>query len=210
MTGSSFDINGVIQDALQMVSRPVEFYRRMPHTGGYVEPIIFLVVMAFVAGVILTVFSLFGTDLVGSMAIGVWVIVMFPIMALIGSFMGAAILFVIQPLAIFKTFTECGSLFLNNIVEVAREHSPVFLIMLAFLPLAIYDSIKLSHKFAGPIYRLRKDLARLQQGEDVQFSFRKDDFWTDIPDSMNSLVAKIDDLEAKVAEELERDSIASW
>ena len=122
----------------------------------------------------------------------------------------AAILFVILPLAFFKTFTIPGSLFLNNVVAAVSEHSPVFLIMLAFLPLAIYDSIKLSHKFAGPIYRLRKDLARLEGGEEVEFSFRKDDFWTDIPDSLNSLVSKIDDLEAKVAEELECDSVPSW
>lgn len=122
----------------------------------------------------------------------------------------AAILFVILPLTFFKTFTVPGSLFLNNLVEVGREHSPVFLIMLAFLPLAVYDSIKLSHKFTGPIYRLRKDLDRFQNGEDVKFSFRKDDFWTDIPESINAIVDKIDDLEAQVAEELERDSVTSW
>ena len=122
----------------------------------------------------------------------------------------AAILFVILPLTFLKTFTEPGTLLVNNIMNVVSNHSPVFLIMLAFLPLAVYDSIKLSHKFAGPIYRLRKDLDRLQQGEDVEFSFRKNDFWTDIPDSLNNLVSKIDDLEVQVAAELERDSVTNW
>lgn len=98
MAASNFDINTVIQDAIQIVTKPVDFYRRMPHTGGYVEPIIFLVVMAIVAGLILTFFSLFGTNMVGSMAIGLWIVIMFPISALVGSFVGGAIMFVIWKL----------------------------------------------------------------------------------------------------------------
>lgn len=86
--GPNFDINTVMQDALQVVTRPVDFYRRMPPAGGYSEPIIFLVVMAVSAGLLLTFFSLFGTDMVGSMAIGLWAVIMFPIFALIASFIG--------------------------------------------------------------------------------------------------------------------------
>jgi TusA-related sulfurtransferase len=119
----------------------------------------------------------------------------------------AAILFVILPLAFYKTFTIADSLFVNNLAAVANEHAAVFSIMLLLLPLAVYDSIKLSHRFTGPIYRLRKELQRIKNGEVVTIRFRDDDFWTDLPDSINALVSKIDDLETQVAEELSRDSV---
>ena len=95
MAASNFNIDDLMQDAFQIVTKPTDFYRRMDHTGGYVEPIIFLVVMAVIAGLILTFFSLFGTTLVGSMAIGLWAVIMFPFFAVIGSFVGSAIIFVI-------------------------------------------------------------------------------------------------------------------
>lgn len=98
MSQSDFDINRVIADALEVIQHPKAFYRRMPRDGGYVEPVIFLVVMAFASGVILTVFSLLGSGRVGVMAVGLWVVVIFPMVALIGSFVAAAIMFVIWKL----------------------------------------------------------------------------------------------------------------
>lgn len=95
MAASNFDINTVMQDALQIITKQTDFYRRMPHTGGYSEPIIFLVIMAVVAGLILTFFSLFGASLGGAMAIGLWSVIMFPLFALIGSFVAGAIMFVV-------------------------------------------------------------------------------------------------------------------
>lgn len=98
MTQSNFSIHSVIEDALQIITKPVAFYRRMPHSGGYVEPMIFLVVMAAVAGLIITIFSFFGGGLVGMMAFGAAAVIILPIAAIISSFIGAAIMFVIWKL----------------------------------------------------------------------------------------------------------------
>ena len=98
MAASSFDINTVIEDALQVITKPVEFYRRMPHTGGYVEPIIFLVVMAVVTGLLFTILSFIGAGMMGMLAFGASAIIMFPVIALISSFIGGAVMFVIWKL----------------------------------------------------------------------------------------------------------------
>lgn len=98
MSESSFSINTVIEDALQIIKKPVGFYQRMPHSGGYVEPMIFLVVMAAIAGLIVTIYSLFGGGLAGIMVFGSAAIIAFPIAALISSFIGAAVMFIIWKL----------------------------------------------------------------------------------------------------------------
>lgn len=98
MSESSFSISSVIEDAVQIIKKPVGFYQRMPHSGGYVEPMIFLVVMAAVAGLIVTVFSFFGSGLAGMMVFGMAAVIVLPIAAIISSFIGAAIMFVIWKL----------------------------------------------------------------------------------------------------------------
>ena len=124
------------------------------------------------------------------------------------AYWSALILCIILPLSFFKTFSEPGSLFVQNVLDVYLKHSPVFFVMLITLPFAVYDSIKVSHRFAGPIYRLRADLAKFKNGESVSIQFRDNDFWTDIPASINEMISRIDDLESLVADELKQDAVS--
>ncbi len=98
MANSSFDINTVLQDAVLVITSPANFYRRMSHSGGYAEPIIFLVVMAVIAGLLLAFLSLFVTGMVGSIAIGLWAVIMFPLFAMVASFIGGGVMFVLWKL----------------------------------------------------------------------------------------------------------------
>ncbi|MCB1661073.1 MAG: YIP1 family protein [Pseudomonadales bacterium] len=93
-----FDLSRVIEDAKSVITQPVEFYRAMPQIGGFTEPCIFLAVMAVLMGAMTAVLSLFGLGHIGAMAIGFSSLFLFPIMALIGSFIGALIMFVIWKL----------------------------------------------------------------------------------------------------------------
>lgn len=95
---SKFDISKVLDDAVSVITNPTDFYRNMKREGGFAEPIIFLVVMAAVMGVIMTVFSLFGGGRIGAMAVGFGAIIFMPIMALIMSFIAAGIMFVVWKL----------------------------------------------------------------------------------------------------------------
>jgi hypothetical protein len=89
------------QTAVHVITRPADFFQQMSKTGGYVEPLVFAVVMGLISGVIYAVLGLFGLGQVGlsnRLAQALSMIVLMPIAAAIGSFIGGAVLFVIWKL----------------------------------------------------------------------------------------------------------------
>lgn len=94
----SFDIHRVLADARRVLTAPTRFYREMPTTGGYAEPVIFVVVVALATGIIGAILALLGGSQIGAMRMGLGSIIALPILAVIGSFISAAILFVIWKL----------------------------------------------------------------------------------------------------------------
>jgi len=93
------DINFALmpQTAVNIATRPADFFQKMSKTGGFLEPLVFCVVMGLISGVIQAILGFMGHA--GSYGVGTMssfgVIVFMPIAAGIGSFIGAAILFVI-------------------------------------------------------------------------------------------------------------------
>jgi len=70
-------------------------------------------------------------------------------------------------------------------------HGPFLLVMFFMMPVFIVDTIKLSHRFAGPIYRLRNTVRSLAQGEKFQpLKFRDMDFWQGLAEDFNSMMAR--------------------
>ncbi len=60
------------------------------------------------------------------------------------------------------------------------------------LPLVIFDVVRLSNSFAGPIYRLRKHLDELNDDPSCRpLSFRDDDYWQDLAEPMHCLQAEL-------------------
>ncbi|MFK8018715.1 MAG: YIP1 family protein [Pseudomonadales bacterium] len=95
---TGFDLQRVIEDAKSVLSNPVAFYRGLATKGGFAEPAIFVAVMGAVTGLLMTFFSLFGADRLGTTEIGFLSFIIMPIFAVIGSFVGALIMFVIWKL----------------------------------------------------------------------------------------------------------------
>ncbi|SRR6056297_1896230 len=93
---SGFDLGTVIAQAKQVITDPTGFYRAMSRSGGYSEPLIFALVMGVMAGIIYALLSILG--LTGAGLGGLAAIIMAPLLMLIGSFIAAAILFVIWKL----------------------------------------------------------------------------------------------------------------
>ena len=88
--------NAILEDVIAIIANPVDFYRRMPKTGGFGDPVVFVLVIAVVTAMVMAVFSLFGLGSFGeAMAVGFGGIIFLPIMALILSFVGAGILFIV-------------------------------------------------------------------------------------------------------------------
>ena len=101
MSDSTFNLGTVIDDAKKVITNPVDFYRNMPTEGGFANPLIFVTVMAAITGLMISIFSLVGFGGAGAMMAGGFAlaaIIVFPIMAVIVSFIFAAIIFVIWKL----------------------------------------------------------------------------------------------------------------
>jgi hypothetical protein len=99
MEANKIDFAALLQTAVKIVTAPAEFFREMPKTGGFVEPLIFAVVLGFLSSIIYAVSSIIG---LGHMSTGIGssllMLIYVPIFVVIGSFVGAAILFVIWKL----------------------------------------------------------------------------------------------------------------
>ncbi len=63
---------------------------------------------------------------------------------------------------------------------------PFVLVSLALAPVFIWDAIKLSNRFAGPIVRVRQVLERFADGQDFKaVEFRHGDFWKSLACDLN-------------------------
>ena len=89
----------ILDSAKRVITDPAGFYRSMPQSGGFAAPVIFVLVMAVVSGIIVALLAMLGGGMgTAGAAMGFMAVVMLPIMALIGSFIGAVIMFVIWKL----------------------------------------------------------------------------------------------------------------
>jgi hypothetical protein len=113
METESINLSSIQKTAVSVLTSPSPFFREMPKTGGFVEPLIFMVIMGIISGLIQTIFSLVGLHIAAGMAMGVASIILFPIVMAIGGFIGAAILFVIWKLLgsqeSYETAYRCGA-----------------------------------------------------------------------------------------------------
>ena len=95
---SKFDIHSVINNAKAVITTPAAYFQTMPKSGGFANPVIFVAVMAAAAGIIAAILSLFSSSPAGMISAGFSAIILMPIFALIGTFIGAGILFIIWKL----------------------------------------------------------------------------------------------------------------
>ena len=63
---------------------------------------------------------------------------------------------------------------------------------LCILPLAVYDVIRMSHRFAGPMLRFRRAMRDLGNGEHVEpLRFREGDFWQELATEFNAVLQRV-------------------
>ncbi|MBN1840975.1 MAG: YIP1 family protein [Deltaproteobacteria bacterium] len=107
------NITAILNTMVEVIRNPVGFFRRMPKSGGFVEPLIFMACMGVAAGVIQAILAIFGLGFAGSFLMALTSIIIVPIMVTIFGFVGAAILFVIWKIMgsqqSFETAYRCGA-----------------------------------------------------------------------------------------------------
>ncbi len=87
---------GSIVEIFQAVIRaPASFYRRMPTSGGYADPLIFAVVMSVAASIVRIVLNLPGFSFAKFFMLLVTTVIITPILTGLFTFVAAAILFII-------------------------------------------------------------------------------------------------------------------
>ncbi len=78
---------------IDVITSPAGSFRQMPKSGGYLAPLIFMVLIGAVGGLLLSLLALFGLGRGGVIG-GLAAVVLMPIMMGIFGFLGAAILYV--------------------------------------------------------------------------------------------------------------------
>lgn len=70
--------------------------------------------------------------------------------------------------------------------------APSLIAFVVTLPIASLHLIRFSHRFAGPVHRLRGELRALANGEQRRpLKFRKGDYWTDLADDFNRVADRL-------------------
>lgn len=76
-------------------------------------------------------------------------------------------------------------------VSFISRHWLTFAIMVAAIPVFMYDTLRMSNRFAGPLARLRESFQRLSNGEEVSdLATRKGDYVNDLVERYNELLER--------------------
>jgi hypothetical protein len=104
-------------------------------------------------------------------------------------------------LLVWRIVTGPARLFYTHFDDMWFQYAPAVIATFLLLPLVVIDTVRLSNRFAGPLYRLRRSLRKLAAGEHVEHMFFRDgDFWQDFAREFNSLNDHIVSLERELAE----------
>ena len=98
MESKGINVAAIPQTAIKVITTPQAFFREMPKTGGFLDPLVFMVVMGVISGIIQAVLMVVGLHPMAGIAMALSSIIFYPIMIVIGGFIGAAIMFVIWKL----------------------------------------------------------------------------------------------------------------
>ena len=87
--------------------------------------------------------------------------------------------------------------FTENFSALWQRYGLLALVMLVISPVFIYDSMKLSNRFVGPMVSFRSALKQLAKGEDPDpISFRQNDFWKELSNDLNQISSELKELRA--------------
>lgn len=82
-----------------------------------------------------------------------------------------------------------------------RNIVPLLLAFAVTLPIAVLHLLRFSHRFAGPIVRLRRGMQALANGlEAAPMQFREHDYWQDLAEEFNRIRSRLEKATQRVAE----------
>lgn len=68
---------------------------------------------------------------------------------------------------------------------------PFLVAAIVLIPIFLLDTVQLSHRWAGPLVRIRHQIREMSQGHPVEnLTLRPDDFWQDLASDLNVLATR--------------------
>lgn len=82
--------------------------------------------------------------------------------------------------------------FYQHFGDLWHQYSAPLIASTILLPLVIIDLVRMSNRFVGPIFRLRRVLHDMASGIDVtNVSFRDGDYWREIAEDLNKVASRL-------------------
>jgi hypothetical protein len=107
-------------------------------------------------------------------------------------------------LLIWRLLTGPARMFYLHFDDLWYWYGPAAISSMLLLPLVLIDCVRMTNRFAGPLYRLRRELRKLAAGEKVPpIAFRNGDFWHDFAEEFNAVSRRMEILSER-AEQAER------
>lgn len=73
-------------------------------------------------------------------------------------------------------------------------YGPLLLVLVCLAPVFVFDAVKLSNRFTGPVRRLKAATRALAEGRrPPRIKLRDGDFWKDLADDFNLVVDRFED-----------------
>lgn len=83
------------------------------------------------------------------------------------------------------------------LLETVAKFWPAFGASCFLVPLATRDVLRVSNRFSGPVYRLRRSLRALAQGEPSEpINLRPGDYWEELATEFNAVLQEVQQLRA--------------
>ncbi|MEM7313266.1 MAG: hypothetical protein AAF497_08955 [Planctomycetota bacterium] len=92
--------------------------------------------------------------------------------------------------------------------RVIRNNGGNLILAFILVPLFAMDTIRLTHRFVGPMVQVRRELKKLSKGLPARrVRFRPTDFWQDIADDFNSMCETVEPVLAESSGEIQKQRI---
>jgi len=92
---NGIDFKAMPRTAVRVITSPAAFFRDMPKTGGFAEPLVFMMVMGVAAGIVNAVLSIVGIHAGVGIGKALSSIIKYPLVVAVLGFIWSAIVFVI-------------------------------------------------------------------------------------------------------------------
>ena len=74
-----------------------------------------------------------------------------------------------------------------------EDYGPALLALVCLAPIFVFDAVRLSNRFTGPMLRLKNAAKALASGETpAKIQLRGDDFWQEVAEDFNRVIERLD------------------